>query len=144
MASSFETLLGAAKGATRGLVKDIERELGPVRQVVSSKIADLRGDRNFTLTEEDGVITVVTDLPGVKRRDLKVSITDLSTGESFATVSGLRDDEAFSFDLKFNQLVNAQAAKAELSSGVLTLTIPTVDDHVVRTTDLTVTGKSSN
>jgi len=86
---------------------------GPVRPLVKESVEP------FTdILEEDDVIKVIVDMPGVEKEDIKVEAT-----EDMITVSAEREERKYYKDIKLPVKVKPETAKAQYKNGVLTITV---------------------
>lgn len=108
--------------------KGLEKEAAPFWSSFETRVSDVsRAIQKVKRSEADGVVTLTTDLPGVKKDSLKVSFEDLEGGGTRFSVDAKRDDTDLKFSVKLNDRVQADAAAASLEDGVLTVTVPTVE-----------------
>lgn len=86
---------------------------GTIRPIVSDTIEP------FTdIIEEEDVVKIIMDLPGVEREDINVEAT-----EEELTVSARRGDRKYYKSVKLPAKVKPETAKATYKNGVLTITI---------------------
>jgi HSP20 family molecular chaperone IbpA len=114
---------------TATLLASAEERLSEAKQVLNKV--------NKTVT--DDVLTLETDLPGVKKEDLSVKLEDLAAGGTRVTVVGKRADAEVKFTVTLKELLNASSAAAELSDGVLRITAPVLPSPVLNITEVKVT-----
>jgi len=69
--------------------------------------------------EKDENLIVEVELPGVKKKDVKLSMTD----EGFC-VTGERVDSIYQACYRFLHEITLDEAKAKFDSGLLTITVP--------------------
>lgn len=69
--------------------------------------------------EKDENLIVEVELPGVKKKDLKLQMT-----ENGFCASGERDDFCYEACYNFMHEIDADEAKAKFDSGLLTITVP--------------------
>ncbi len=69
--------------------------------------------------EKDENLVVEVELPGVKKKDLKLQMT-----EGGFCASGERDDLCYEACYSFVHEIDADEAKAKFDSGLLTITVP--------------------
>ena len=69
--------------------------------------------------EKDENLIVEVELPGVKKKDLKLHVT-----EDGYCASGERDDFCYEACYKFMHEIDADKAKAKFDSGLLAITVP--------------------
>jgi HSP20 family protein len=101
----------------------------------------------FDVHETEDAYVLTADVPGVKQ-----SALDITVEEKAITVSGKREDAAdakaelrsrerrqgsFSRTFRLRDSVDAEAISAELSNGVLTLTVPKTAEAKPRTIPIT-------
>jgi HSP20 family protein len=93
------------------------------------------GEPKVDIIENDKDIVVKADLPGVKKADMQVSVTEDTItfrGEMKSSVETKKEDYfhserfcgSFSRTLPLPTLVDSAKAKAKFEDGVLTVTIP--------------------
>ena len=85
---------------------------GPIRPIISETVEP------FTdVIEEDDVIKVIIDMPGVEKEDIKVEAT-----EKTITVSAERGDRKYYKKVTLPKPIKPETAKAQYKNGVLTIT----------------------
>lgn len=102
----------------------------------------------FDVYETEDAYVLTADVPGVKQ-----SALDITVEEKAITVAGKREDAAdakaelrsrerrqgnFSRTFRLRDSVDSEAISAELSNGVLTLTVPKTAEAKPRTIPITV------
>ena len=86
---------------------------GPVRPVISETIEPLTD-----VIEEDDVIKVIIDMPGVEKEDINVEAT-----ERTITVSAEREERRYFKRVTLPKPVLPETARAQYKNGVLTITV---------------------
>ncbi len=86
---------------------------GPVRPVISETIEPLTD-----VIEEDDVIKVIIDMPGVEKEDINVEAT-----ERTITVSAEREERRYFKRVTLPKPVRPETARAQYKNGVLTITV---------------------
>jgi len=86
---------------------------GPVRPMISETVEP------FTdIIEEEDVIKVIIDMPGVEKEDIKVEAT-----ERTITVSAERGERKYYKKVSLPKAVVPETARAQYKNGVLTITV---------------------
>lgn len=118
------------------LLDGFEKKTAPYYASFERKIDDLiRGIRKVQKTVEEGVVTLEADVPGMKKKDIVVSLKDYGALGTKLIVEGKRGERQLKISFVFQERVDASEAKAELSAGVLKVTVPVAPEP---TDDITV------
>ncbi len=99
-----------------------------------------RGRMPVDLADEGDAVTVTADLPGYERDDIHVSVSDdLLTVRAEREATAERDDEAYVHrerraqsahrTVRLPAAVDEESASATYRNGVLTVTLPKLDDE---------------
>lgn len=119
--------------------EDLERETAPFVSSFEAKIAEAKQAlHKVTKTVADGVVTLETDLPGVSKKDVKLTFLNLEVGGTRIVITGLRGETEIKFAVNIKETVVADAAVAELSKGVLRVTVPVLVPPVQNVTEVKV------
>ena len=119
--------------------EDLERETAPFWNSFESRITEAKQalhkvNKNVT----DGVVTLETDLPGVKKKDMKLTFLNFELGGTRIIVNAKRGENEIKFAVNIKETVLASEAVAELSNGVLRITVPVFVPPVQNVTEVKV------
>lgn len=90
---------------------------GPIRPIISETIEP------FTdILEEDDVIKVIVDMPGVEKEDIKIEAT-----ERTITISAERGDRKYFKKVNLPKPIKPETARAQYRNGVLTITAEKIE-----------------
>lgn len=104
-----------------------------------TRLEDARYSHKVTRRLEDGVVTLITDLPGVKKEDLEVSFEELADNNGTRLlIAGVRDGRDVKVTARLNDRVKQDEANATLENGVLTITVPLEEDSVPKVTKVKI------
>jgi len=125
-----------------GRIRDLEEDMSRMLNVAVGQVGEIRKGADWVpavdLVDTDDSLQLVADLPGVDKKDL-----DIWVKENVLTIEGTRDGvEApetaaqrkerptgkFHRSLKLSAPVNAEGTKAFFADGVLTLTLPKMEE----------------
>jgi len=113
---------------------------------------------NMDIVQRDKEYQINVDLPGVKKEDIKVNVTEMGRGHKMLTVSGERKDEAtkedkekgyysrrsmygkFSRSIALPENVDAkpEAIQAKMEDGVLKIVLPKTKEPEKKAVDVKV------
>ena len=81
-----------------------------------------RGFPQHTIEERDGSLHCEVDLPGVKEKDIKITVED-----GYIMITGSRKGAEFKYRFSHGNAYDVDKAEARLANGVLTLVIPSTE-----------------
>ncbi len=134
-------------GNQRPTARQAQRRPALAKKTAAQDAAEVQLTVPFDVHETEDAYVLTADVPGVKQ-----SALDITVEEKAITVSGKREDAAdakaelrsrerrqgsFSRTFRLRDSVDAEAISAELSNGVLTLTVPKTAEAKPRTIPIT-------
>jgi len=128
-----------SKDPFKNFFGDLQRESSSLFASAEEKLTEAKQALNkVNKSVADGVLTLETDLPGVKKKDLTVSLTELADAGTRVVVLGQRGETSIKFGVTLVERLDETNAVAELSNGVLKITAPVISSPVLKTTELKV------
>lgn len=141
--SEWETRAERGRGAAQKFFDDMistfRERGGDFEKALSEYTASAPGKLTTDLIETDGSIIVKADLPGVKKEDIVIDLTDDSI-EILATFEEETEEEGVNFikkerrygearrSLILPEAVKVKEASAKFDNGVLTVTLPKLEE----------------
>jgi len=125
-----------------GRIRDLEEDMSRLLNAAVGQMGEVTKKADWApavdLVESTDALQATADLPGVKQEDLEIWVKD-----NILTIEGIREDldtpkstterkerpvGTFHRSLKLSAPVDADKAKAFFSDGVLTLTLPKMEE----------------
>lgn len=118
---------------------DLENSTAPFFSAFETRVSEAKQAlHRVHKSVSDGVMTLETDIPGTSKKDLKITFSELDGGGTRFVIRGKRDETSVKFSVTFKESVLADEAKAALSNGVLTVTVPVVSSPELNVTEVKV------
>ncbi len=103
------------------------KEWGNARPTSSAVLVSLDGVRESyvdeTLNEKEKTFQLVTEMPGIEKSDIQVSVTD-----GIVSISAKRDDRRYSTKIPLKYKVDENSTKAKYTNGILALTFALAEE----------------
>lgn len=127
------------KGLARNILKNTARTIDDIKYDIEKSVMDYKSAPEKHIIETDEDIIVHLDMPGVKKEDIELKITEKElkvnasfditheTGNENNVTINDRKTGVFKRSVQFPKKVMPEKAEATLENGVLTVEAPKVD-----------------
>lgn len=98
-----------------------------VKECGNARLANLDGARephvDETLDEKEKILQLVTEMPGIKKSDIQVDVTD-----GIVSISAEHEGRKYSVKIPLKYKVDENSAKAKYTNGILALTFALAEE----------------